>query len=90
VRSLVFVGQDAYYVYHAYPREKGTGYIYPELRYTFGQIAIFLWSAFGVFTALLTARSHKCASRSILAFALGFVLLVVGFVAGMAMMDFGL
>jgi hypothetical protein len=95
VRTLLFVAEDAYYVYEVYPKEKGAEYSYPELRYTFGQIAIFLWSLVGLCTAVLTARSaffcreHKWAARSLLAFALGFVLLVLGFIGGMAMRDFG-
>ena len=96
VRTLLFVTSDAYYTVHVYPKEKGAEYSYPELRYTFGQIAIFVWSVVGLFAAVLTARcalfrtQQKWAARSVMAFALGFILLLVGFMAGMAMRDFGL
>jgi hypothetical protein len=96
VRTLLFLADDANYVYHVYPQEKGAEYDYPELRYTFGQIAIFLWSVVGLCTAVLTARSalfrtqQKWAARSVIAFALVFVLLVFGFMVGMAMRDFSL
>ena len=95
VRTLLVIGQDAYYVYHVYPKEKGDEYIYPEVRYTLGQIAIFLWSLVGLCAAVFTARcalvrtEHKWAARSILAFVFAFVLLVLGVIAGTAMRHFG-
>ncbi len=55
VRTLLFAAEDSYYVYEVYPKEKGAEYSYPELRYTFGQIAIFLWSLVGLCTAVLTS-----------------------------------
>jgi hypothetical protein len=95
VRVMFWVLEDAYYNYYLYPQIKGAEYNYPELRYTFGQVAIFLWSFMGLCTAALVGRctllrtEDKWAARSAIAFVLGFVLLVVGFVAGMAMRDSG-
>jgi len=92
---MLFLVDDAYYIYHVYPQAKGAEFKLPELRYTFGQVAAFLWSVLGMCTAVLAARCSffrtqaKWAARSLIAFALGFVLLVVGFVVGMAMRDFG-
>ena len=68
VRTLLYVAQDVYYIYCVYPKEKGDEYNYPELRYTLGQIAIFLWSAVELCTAALIAqtaffhRKHKWAA----------------------------
>jgi hypothetical protein len=76
--------EGGYYDYYLYPRLKGAEYIYPELRYTFGQAAILLWSLAGLCTAVLAARcallrtDAKWAARSALAFVLGLVLLVAG------------
>lgn len=70
-------------------------YIYPELRYAFGQAAILFWALAGLCTAAVAGRcvlfrkGAKWAARSTIAFALGFVLLVVAFVAGPAMRDLG-
>ena len=95
MRVMLFVTEDAYYVYHVYPQTKGAEYNYPELRYSIGQAAIFLWSVVGLCTAVLAARCGllrtpaKWAARSAVAFALGLVLLVLGFIAGMAIRDFG-
>ena len=92
---MVRVIEEAYYDYYLYPRIKGAEYSYPELRYSFGQAAILLWSLAGLCTAALTARrvfvstETKWAARSAIAIALGFVLLIVGSVAGMAMRDVG-
>jgi hypothetical protein len=92
---MLFAAEDAYYIYYVYPNAKGAEYNYPELRYTFGELAIFVWSVVGVSTAVLAARcacfrtQPKWAARSVIAFALGFVLLVLGFLVGMAMRDFG-
>jgi hypothetical protein len=89
------VGEGAYYDYYLYPRIKGAEYTYPELRYTLGQAAMLIWSLTGVYTAALAGRctlfrsGAKWAARSAIAFALGFILLVVGSVAGMAMRDLG-
>ena len=93
--AILRVGQGAYYDYYLYPRIKGAEYIYPELRYTLGQAAILIWSLTGAYTAVLAAgcalfgRHTKWAARFAIAFALGFVLLVAGFVAGTAVRDFG-
>jgi hypothetical protein len=93
---MAHVIEGAYYDYYVYPRIKGAEYSYPELRYTFGQVAIFLWSLLGLGAAALAARcalfrtQSKWVARSAIAFALGFVLLVVGLVVGMAVRDFGL
>ena len=95
LRVMLSVVEGAYYDYFLYPRIKGAEYIYPELRYSFGQAAILLWSLAGVCTAALAGRcalfrtGGKWAARFALAFAFGFVLLVVGFIAGMAIRDFG-
>ena len=95
MRVLLILTAGLYYDFHAYPKMKGAEYDYPELRYTFGQIAIFLWSIMGLTTAVLVARcalfrtTARCAARSFIAFALGFVLLAVGLIAGMALRNFG-
>ena len=87
--------EGAYYDYYVYPRIKGADYIYPELRYSFGQAAILLWSLLGLCAAALVGRyalmrtGGKWAGRSVLAFGLGFVVLVLGFIVGVAVRDFG-
>ena len=92
---LAHTVEDAYYDYYLYPRIKGAEYIYPELRYSLAQAAILLWSLIGLCAAALLGRylllrtGGKWAGRSVLAFALGFVVLVLGFIAGAAMRDFG-
>ena len=92
---MLRVGERAYYDYYLYPRIKGAEYIYPELRYTVGQAAILIWSLMGVCSAALAGRcawfgtEARWAARSAIAFALGFALLVAGFVAGTAMRDLG-
>ena len=96
IRVMLYVTESFYYDFHVYPQEKGAEYNYPELRYTVGQVAIFLWSVLGLTAATFAARNAlfrtpaKWAARSVIAFALGFVLLVVGLIAGMALRDFGL
>jgi len=95
LRVMLYVVEGAYYDYYVYPHVKGSGYSYPELRYAFGQAAILLWSIAGLLTAVFAARcalfrsGEKWAARSAIGFALGFVLLVVGLFAGMALRDFG-
>jgi len=92
---MVHVIQGAYYDYYQYPRMKGAEYSYPELRYSIGQAAILLWSLLGLCAAALAGRyalfrtGGKWAGRSALAFAVGFVVLVVGFIVGAVMRDFG-
>jgi hypothetical protein len=96
MRVMVNVAEGFYYDFHVYPQMKGAEYNYPELRYTFGQVAIFLWSVVGLTAAAFAARSAlfrtpaKWAARSVITFAFGFIILVVGLIAGMALRKFGL
>jgi uncharacterized membrane protein len=96
VRVTLSVIDDTYYDYYVYPRLKGAEYVYPELRYAVGQVAILIWSIAGLLTAALAGRcalfqtGTKWAARFFIGFALGWVLLAVGFVAGVAMRDLGL
>jgi len=55
-RVLWLMAPDAYYVYYLFPRVKDS-YIYPELRYTFGQLAIFIWCLLGLVSSVLLFRS---------------------------------
>jgi len=88
---MLSVIYGAYYDYYFYPRLKGGEYIYPELRSALGQVAILVWSIAGLLTAALAGRcalfrtGTKWAARSFIGFALGWVLLDVGFVIGVAM-----
>jgi hypothetical protein len=85
----------AYYDYYFDPRIKGGEYSYPEFRYTFGQVAGFLSLVLGLCMAALAGRcalfgkGANWAARSLIAFAVVFVLLIVGQIAGMALRDFG-
>jgi hypothetical protein len=96
MRVMLYVTEGFYYDFHVYPREKGAEYNYPELRYTLGQVAIFLWSVVGLAAAVFVARCAlfrtpaRWAARSVIAFALGFVLLVIGLIAGMSLRSLGL
>lgn len=88
IRVFAFVLEDGYYNYYLYPRFKGKEYIFPELRYTFGQIAILMWSVVGICAALFlvknftSKRQHRWTVPLLIGFIFGFVLLVVGFVIG--------
>jgi hypothetical protein len=95
VWQIVNVVRDVYYAYYFFPRVKGVEYSYPELRYTLGQAATLLWAIMGVCTAALAGRCAllrrdvKWAARSTIAFVLGFILLIVGSIAGAAIRDLG-
>jgi hypothetical protein len=91
IRVFAFVAEDGYYNYYLYPRLKGKEYIFPELRYTFGQIAILGWAVVGICAAVLLVKDlaskaqHRWTVALVIGFAWGFVLLVVGFVIGAAL-----
>jgi formate hydrogenlyase subunit 3/multisubunit Na+/H+ antiporter MnhD subunit len=91
IRVFAFVAEDGYYNYYLYPRLKGTEYIFPELRYTFGQIAILVWSVVGICAAVFLVKDfaskgqHRWTVPLVIGFALGVVLLVVGSVIGAAL-----
>ena len=48
MRVMLYVTEGQYHDFHVYPQMKGAECNYPELRYTFGQVAIFhcrLWDS---------------------------------------------
>jgi hypothetical protein len=94
-RVLWLIVPDAYYVYYVFPRVKDA-YIYPELRHTFGQLAIFVWCLLGLISSILLFGGvalkrdiRGWTIRSLMSFVALFVVLVLGIVAGGWLRDLG-
>src|SRR5205085_2737403 len=84
VRIGILTAEEIYWNYYQYPRLKGPSYIFPQIRFGIGEVAILLWSLLGIAATLslgrsvISGRDDKWAVRSVIAFMLGFVVLVIG------------
>jgi len=77
--ALYAMGENCYYDYYLYPREKGPLYIYPEWRYTFFEALSVVWAAVGISAATMVIRSavrHEPISRRAQWLSLSFVVLL--------------